>query len=40
MKTRTFIDQVDVIAYDAYGRTVTATATVTFKTGGTQLILR
>jgi len=31
----------DVIAYDAYGRTVTsATATVTFKTGGTQLILR
>lgn len=31
----------DVIAYDAYGRTVTsATATVTFKTGGTHLILR
>jgi hypothetical protein len=31
----------DVIAYDAYGRTVTsATATVTFKTGGTHLFLR
>ena len=31
----------DVLAYDAFGRTVTsATATVVFKSGGTHLIVR
>ena len=31
----------DVIAYDAYGRTVTSlTATVVFKSGGTTLLVR